>query len=311
MISSKHGDRHEFTVAEAPVPHGWSRIDCLLGDEEQWTNPAVMTDPSQAIGGQGRARELRTISSDLAWPLAARAPRFGSPGALNNAELAARTAEGLLARPEHPRRHRRHPVPASCRPALTSSGMAEVLLFHHALGLTPGCLSFAEELRAAGHILHVPDLYEGRTFTELADGVGHAEQLGFGTLVERGRAYADGLAGDVVLAGFSLGVLPAQALAQTRPGARGALLMHGCVPPSEFAAPWPAGLPLQIHTMADDELGDVDLARQLVETITTAELFLYPGDRHLFADRSLPDHDVDAASLLTRRVLRFLDEIDR
>ncbi|OZM82132.1 dienelactone hydrolase family protein [Pseudonocardia sp. MH-G8] len=189
--------------------------------------------------------------------------------------------------------------------------MAEVLLFHHALGLTPGCLSFAEELRAAGHVLHVPDLYGGRTFTELADGVAHAEQLGFGTLVERGRACADGLAEEIVYAGFSLGVVPAQALAQTRSGTRGALLMHGCVPPSEFGAPWPAGLPLQMHTMADDELGDVDLARQLVETIPTAELFLYPGDRHLFTDSSLPDHDADAAALLTRRVLRFLDATDR
>jgi dienelactone hydrolase len=187
--------------------------------------------------------------------------------------------------------------------------MAELLLFHHALGRTAGCLSFAEDLRGAGHVVHVPDLYDGRTFTEIADGVAHAEHLGFGTLVERGRAVAEQLPEDIVYAGFSLGVLPAQALAQTRPGARGALLVHGCVPPSEFGAPWPAGVPLQIHTMADDELGDVDVARQLVATIPTAELHLYPGDRHLFADRTLPDHDGDAAALLTQRALRFLDRV--
>ena len=115
--------------------------------------------------------------------------------------------------------------------------MAELLLFHHALGLTAGCLSFAEELRAAGHVVHTPDLYDGKTFTELADGVGYAEQVGFATIVERGRRAAEGLPNDMVYAGFSLGVLPAQMLAQTRPGAKGAVLLHGCVPPSEFGCP--------------------------------------------------------------------------
>jgi dienelactone hydrolase len=187
--------------------------------------------------------------------------------------------------------------------------MAELLLFHHALGRTAGCLSFAEELRAAGHVVHVPDLYEGRTFTDLADGVAHAEGLGFGTLVERGRASAEPLGEDLVYAGFSLGVLPAQALAQTRPGARGALLVHGCVPPAEFGAPWPAGVPLQLHVMADDARGDVDVAHQLVATIPTAELYLYPGDRHLFTDSGTPDHDGPAAELLVQRALRFLVQV--
>src|SRR3990172_13065153 len=110
--------------------------------------------------------------------------------------------------------------------------MAEVLLFHHALGLTAGCLSFADEVRAAGHAVHAPDLYEGKIFTKLADGVGYADQVGFDTIIERGRLAADGLSNEIVYAGFSLGVLPAQMLAQTRPGARGALLFHACVPTS-------------------------------------------------------------------------------
>ena len=186
--------------------------------------------------------------------------------------------------------------------------MAEVLLFHHAQGLTAGCLSFADALRAAGHVVHTPDLYEGRTFTELADGVGHAEQVGFHTIIERGALAAESLPGEIVYAGFSLGVMPAQMLAQTRPGAKGALFFHGCAPTSEFGGPWPAGLPLQIHTMDADDWGDLDIARDLVDTVESAELFLYPGDGHLFTDDSLPSYDEGASALVKRRVLDFLDK---
>src|SRR3990170_1002353 len=193
--------------------------------------------------------------------------------------------------------------------------MTELLLFHHAQGLTAGCLSFADELRAAGHVVHAPDLYDGKTFTELADGVGYAEQVGFDTIIERGRLAADSLPNEIVCAGFSLGALPAQMLAQTRPGAKGALLFHSCVPTSEFDGPWPQGVPLQIHMMDADEWvlppnEDLDVARQLAATIESAELFLYPGDRHLFADNSLPDYDESAATLLKQRVLSFLDNLE-
>lgn len=192
--------------------------------------------------------------------------------------------------------------------------MAELLLFHHAHGLTAGCLAFAEELRAAGHVVHTPDLYDGKTFTKLADGIGYAEQTGFGTIIERGRRAADGLPNEIVYAGFSLGVLPAQMLAQIRPGARGALLFHAAVPTSEFDRPWPPGVPLQIHIMEADQIalegGDLDVARQLADTIESSELFLYPGNRHLFADNSLPDYDQSAATLLTQRVLNFLNNIE-
>lgn len=188
--------------------------------------------------------------------------------------------------------------------------MAEVLLFHHAQGQTEGFHAFADELRAAGHVVHAPDVYDGKTFTELDDGVAHAKQVGFGALLERGIAAAEGLPAGLVYAGFSLGVMPAQKLAQTRPGARGALLFHACLPPSEFGAPWPEGVPVQIHAMAADEWFEEDAAaaRELVAT-AGAELFLYPGDRHLFADSSLGDYDEAAAALLRSRVLAFLDAV--
>ncbi|MGA7173021.1 MAG: dienelactone hydrolase family protein [Candidatus Dormiibacterota bacterium] len=192
--------------------------------------------------------------------------------------------------------------------------MAEVLLFHHAQGLTPGCLSFADRLRAAGHEVHAPDLYQGRVFAELPDGVRYAEEVGFDEILERGRSAAESLPSGLVYAGFSLGVLPAQTLAQTRPGAKGALLFHSCIPASEFASPWPPEVPLQIHMMEADSWvvppnEDLDAARQLTSTVAGAELFLYAGDRHLFADDSLPDFDGTAAALLTKRVLSFLDKI--
>src|SRR2546423_8727436 len=190
--------------------------------------------------------------------------------------------------------------------------MTEVLLFHHAQGQTRGFPASAAELRAAGHVVHAPDLYAGRPFTDLDEGVGYAKEVGFGTIGERGRLAADGLPNELVYAGFSLGALPAQMLAQTRPGAKGALLFSAAFPASEFGGSWPQGVPLQIHMMEDDEwaVEDLPAARELVETINGAELFLYPGDRHLFADNSLPDYDESAASLLKQRVLGFLDNID-
>lgn len=185
--------------------------------------------------------------------------------------------------------------------------MAEVLLFHHVHGLTPGCLAFADELRAARHVVHAPDLYDGKTFADLDEGMAYAKEVGFDTIVERGRLAAESLPDELVYGGFSLGAVPAQMLAQTRPGAAGALLFHAAIPTSEFEAPWPQGVPLQIHTMEDDELGDVDVARELVAEVEGAELFLYPGDRHLFTDRSLSAYDEEAARLVVQRVLGFLE----
>ena len=192
--------------------------------------------------------------------------------------------------------------------------MTELVLFHHAQGLTDGCRALADELRAAGHVVHTPDLYDGQIFATLAVGLAYAEQISFETIVERGRRAVDGLPSEIVYAGFSLGVLPAQLLAQTRPGARGALLFHSCVPTSAFGGPWPPGVPVQIHIMEADDLavreGDLDAARELAAIVEGAELFLYPGDRHLFADSSLPDYEEGAATLLKRRVLDFLSTVD-
>jgi dienelactone hydrolase len=191
--------------------------------------------------------------------------------------------------------------------------MTEILLFHHAHGLTPGVRAFADELRAAGHVVHTPDLYEGRVFDDLEEGLGYARETGFGEVIGRGVRAADDLPADLVYAGFSLGALPAQQLAQNRPGAKGAILLHSAVPASEFGGEWPADVPLQIHLMEQDEFaleGDLDAARELDETVDRAELFLYPGDRHLFTDSSLAAYDEPAATQVKQRVLAFLDDIE-
>jgi dienelactone hydrolase len=193
--------------------------------------------------------------------------------------------------------------------------MAEVLLFHHAQGLTRGVRAFAGELRAAGHAVHTPDLFDGSTFLSIDEGLAYIRGIGFDDMRERGVRVADELPAALVYAGFSFGVLPAQKLAQTRPGARGALLFHACLPISgEWAfGPWPDGVPVQIHGMDNDPIfageGDIDAAREIVATVADAELFLYPGDRHYFADSSLPSYDAAATALLTQRVLEFLDRV--
>ena len=189
--------------------------------------------------------------------------------------------------------------------------MSNVVLYHHVQGLTAGVRSFADELQQAGHTVHTPDLFDGRCFDTIEEGMAFAREAGFGALAERGVAAAQGIGPDVVYAGFSFGVMPAQQLAQTRPGARGALLMCGCLPISEFGDAWPGGVPVQVHGKDADPFfaEDLEAARALVDSTDQAELLVYPGPEHLFADSSLPAYDAAAAALLTERVLAFLDRV--
>lgn len=192
--------------------------------------------------------------------------------------------------------------------------MTEVVLFHHALGLTEGVTAFADELRHAGHTVHTPDLFGGQTFPSIEAGIGNVERLGgFGEMLTRGARAVEDLPVDVVYVGFSLGVLPAQQLAQTRTGARGAVLCYSCVPVEEFGSDWPSGVPVQVHGMDADPIfvdeGDLDAARTLVASAPRGELFLYPGDQHYFADRTLPSYDAAAAALLLTRTQTLLAEV--
>lgn len=190
--------------------------------------------------------------------------------------------------------------------------MAEVVLFHHVQGLTEGISAFAAKLREAGHVVTVPDLYDGATFTTMEEGFAHAQQLGE-TLDAKTRQVMAGLPQELVYAGFSLGAMTAHELAQTRDGARGALLYHhGDVPIDTFGDAWPEGVDVQIHVAEGDEFYEADVVEDFVEQAgktARAELFLYPVSGHLFTDSSLPVYDADSADLVMDRTLRFLARV--
>jgi dienelactone hydrolase len=195
--------------------------------------------------------------------------------------------------------------------------MAEVVLFHHVQGLTDGIRAFAEQLRAGGQTVHTPDLFDGERPDSIDHGVAHVRSLGDEVLTKRAEQAVADLPEGLVYAGFSWGAGVAQQFAQTKPGARGALLYEACMPiTGEWAfGPWPEGVPVQIHGMDQDPIfaleGDLDAARELVETVGSelAELFVYPGDQHLFTDSSLPSYAADAAALVVQRSREFLDRV--
>ena len=195
--------------------------------------------------------------------------------------------------------------------------MAEVVLFHHVQGLTDGVRAFAEELRAGGHTVHTPDLFDGERAATIEDGLALVGRIGDETIETRANEAVASVPPGVVYGGFSFGVLSAQRFAQTRPGARGALLYEACIPiTGEWAfGPWPDDVPVQIHGMDKDPFfaleGDLDAARELVETVgpKLAELFTYPGDKHLFTDSSLPSYDPAATAVVLSRSREFLDRL--
>ncbi|HEV7173188.1 dienelactone hydrolase family protein [Pedococcus sp.] len=195
--------------------------------------------------------------------------------------------------------------------------MAEVVLFHHVQGLTPGVVAFADALRSDGHTVHTPDLFEGERPATIEEGVAHVKGVGGQTLTERAERAIAELPPSLVYAGFSWGAAMAQELAQTRDGARGVLLYEACLPiTGEWAVgPWPEGLAVQVHGMERDPFfgleGDLDAARELVEVVgpERAELFVYAGDRHLFTDSSLPSYDAEATSQVLERSRDFLSRL--
>ncbi|WEK04261.1 MAG: dienelactone hydrolase family protein [Candidatus Devosia phytovorans] len=188
--------------------------------------------------------------------------------------------------------------------------MPTILMFHHVLGLTPGVTAFAHALSANGHTVHTPDLFDGKTFASIPSGLAHVKSIGFSEIIARGTAVANGISGEIVTMGMSLGVLPAQAIAQTRANVRGAVLLHGAITISEFSPTWPSHVSVQIHAMDGDPefvaSGDIEAARGLVAEAENGALFLYPGSGHLFTDNGLADYDAEASALLMTRVKDFL-----
>jgi dienelactone hydrolase len=193
--------------------------------------------------------------------------------------------------------------------------VANVVIFHHIQGLTPGMRRMADTIRDAGHDVHAPDLHDGRVFETIEEGAAFRQSGAAEVDVRADEAVAQ-LPDGLVYIGVSSGVMQAQRLAQTRSGARGAVLIESTIPiTGEWAfGAWPEGVPVQIHGADADEFfageGDIDAAREIVATVDDGELFIYPGDQHLFEDDSLPSYDAEATALLTERVLAFLDRVD-
>jgi dienelactone hydrolase len=192
--------------------------------------------------------------------------------------------------------------------------VAQIVLFHHAHGLGQDVLDWAGSLREGGHQVETPDLFEGRIFDRLEDGIAHRDDLGIPTLMQRAAAVLEGMPSELVYAGFSMGASTAHYFALTRPGARGLLLMHGTAPAASLAgAGWPDRLPTQLHKKAEDPEMDEGRVAALEESARSAgaslELFTYPGTGHLFADPDGPDYDEQAAGLMLERELDFLSRL--
>lgn len=200
---------------------------------------------------------------------------------------------------------------SAAAPSNRSAGR-EVVLFHSVLGLRPAVHRWADRLRAGGHVVHTPDLYEGRSFDEYDPAFQFLETIGgIETLMTRSHASVDGLPADLVYAGFSNGAASAELLALTRPGARGAVLMHGALPVQLFGAEaWPAGVPVQLHQAVDDPFREPEADAAFTASVNGSgarlEAFDYPITGHLFADDGLPEYDAASAESMMERVLAFL-----
>ncbi|WP_166984347.1 dienelactone hydrolase family protein [Paramicrobacterium fandaimingii] len=189
--------------------------------------------------------------------------------------------------------------------------MTEIVMFHHVLGRTVALEQIAERLRAAGHQVHMPDLFDGHTFESVDEGKTFVESIDDEELLSKAVAEVQSLPADVVYLGFSLGAALAQYLVQNREGAAGGIFMYGCVAPEVFGD-WPDRVPVHIHAMEDDPffVDDADAAKALDAAHEKVSLFLYPGSGHLFLERGHDDYDADAAELALSRIDSFLTSLE-
>jgi len=188
----------------------------------------------------------------------------------------------------------------------------EVVVYHSAYGLRPAIIEFADKLRAAGYIVHTPDLYDGEVFSDRNAAVRKIQELGFDTMLQRAVAAAGSLTHDLVYAGFSNGGACAELLAATRQGARGAILIHSPLMVRDLGwKMWPSNVPVQVHFADKDPIRNqavIDALRAKVcQSGSSFEQFDYDAPGHLFADPAFPAYDANAAGVLTKRVLQFLE----
>lgn len=192
----------------------------------------------------------------------------------------------------------------------------QMVIYHSAYGLRPAIIDFADRLRAAGHQVHTPDLYDGEVFSDRSEAIRKIQELGFDRLLERARAAIEGLPPDLIYAGFSNGGACAELLAATRTGAKGAVLIHAPLMVRDLGwTVWPSNVPVQVHFADKDPIRNqavIDaLSAKVRESGSEFEQFEYEAPGHLFADPAFPAYNANAAELMTQRVLEFVERVDQ
>ncbi|UQA98034.1 dienelactone hydrolase family protein [Streptomyces halobius] len=198
-------------------------------------------------------------------------------------------------------------VPASAESP--TSGSLTIVLFHSVCGVRPAVHAAADRLRAAGHEVVVPDLFDGRTADSVQDGLAVKDDIGKDELLKRAvTAVAPYSDRGLVYAGFSFGGAVAQNLALADDKARGLLLLHGTSDIAEGAEA--DDLPVQLHVADPDPYEPHDWLNAWYLRMRRAgadvEVFRYAGAGHLFTDPDLPDYDAEAAESTWKVALGFL-----
>ncbi|MFF9487886.1 dienelactone hydrolase family protein [Streptomyces sp. NPDC014676] len=188
-----------------------------------------------------------------------------------------------------------------------------IMLFHSTYGLRPAVRRAADRLRAAGHEVWTPDLFEGSTFDTVEDGMAYKEGIGKDELLKRAvLAAAPYSERGLVYAGFSFGASVAQTLALGDDKARGLLLLHGTSDIAENASV--DELPVQLHVAEPDPFETDDWLTawylRMGRAGADVEVYRYAGAGHLYTDSELPDYDEEAAEATWRVALGFLDSLE-
>lgn len=188
----------------------------------------------------------------------------------------------------------------------------DIMLFHSVHGLDASVQAAAERLRAAGHQVWTPDLFDGRTAGTAEEGMALRDEIGKDELLKRAvLAAAPYSERGLVYMGLDFGASVAQTLALGDEKARGLLLLHGTSDIAESASV--DDLPVQLHVAEPDPFETDDWLSawylQMRKAGADVEIYRYRGAGHLYTDPESPDWDAEAAERTWAVGLSFLDSL--